>query len=231
MDFKSISDDYRAVPFWSWNEKLDTAETARQIHIMKNAGLGGYFMHARGGLQTKYMGEEWFENVNVGVEEGKRLGMSAWAYDENGWPSGFGNGIVNGRGLAFQQKYLRFEKGEKQTDRTICNKDGYHFYFDVNPFYCDTLNPDATDVFLKEIYEPYYNKYKNDIEGFFTDEPQISRNGIPWSFIMRDEYEKAYGEDLYERLIDLFENRDDCKNTRLKFWRLVTCLLYTSRTA
>ncbi len=222
MDFKSISDDYRA--FWSWNEKLDTKETARQINIMKNAGLGGYFMHARGGLQTEYMGDEWFENVKTGVDEGKKLGMSAWAYDENGWPSGFGNGVVTGKGLDFQQKYLRYEKGEKQTDRTICNKDGYHFYFDVNPFYCDTLNPEATDVFIKEIYEPYYNKFKNDIEGFFTDEPQISRNGIPWSFVMPGEYEKAYGEDLCEHLIELFKNQGDYKNTRLKFWKMVTNL-------
>ena len=25
--------------------------------------IGGYFMHARGGLQTEYMGEEWFDNI------------------------------------------------------------------------------------------------------------------------------------------------------------------------
>ena len=51
---------YRPIPFWSWNEKLDAAETRRQIAMMDEAGIGGYFMHARGGLQTEYMGEEWF---------------------------------------------------------------------------------------------------------------------------------------------------------------------------
>ena len=86
MDFKNIGKEYRPIPFWSWNEKLNTDETARQIGIMDKAGLGGYFMHARGGLQTPYMGEEWFENVSVGIEEGKKRGMQAWAYDENGWP-------------------------------------------------------------------------------------------------------------------------------------------------
>ena len=30
----------------------------------------------------------------------------------------------------------------------------------------------------------------------FTDEPQISRNGIPWSFVLPQAYKEAYGEEL-----------------------------------
>ena len=56
-------------------------------------------MHARGGLQTEYMGKEWFENDSVSVAEGEKRGMGAWAYDENGWPSAFGNGLINGTGM------------------------------------------------------------------------------------------------------------------------------------
>ena len=62
---------------------------------MNEAGIGGYFMHARGGLLTEYMGDEWFDNVDAACTEGERLGMRSWAYDENGWPSGFANGIVS----------------------------------------------------------------------------------------------------------------------------------------
>ena len=223
MDYIKVPREYRAIPFWSWNECLQPDETARQVNLMDQAGLGGFFMHARGGLQTEYMGEEWFDNVTRAVEEGNKLGMRAWAYDENGWPSGFGNGIVNGKGLDYQQKYLRYEKSEeKHTERTICNKDGYHFYFDVNPFYADTLNPEATQVFLDEIYAPYYEKYGNTFEGFFTDEPQISRNGIPWSVVLPDAYREAYRENLFDVLIELFENTGDYKHTRVKFWKLVT---------
>ncbi|NLG23874.1 MAG: hypothetical protein GX558_00850, partial [Clostridiales bacterium] len=98
---------YRPIPFWSWNEKLEPAETARQIEAMDAAGLGGYFMHARGGLQTPYMGSDWMDNVRLGADEGERRGMGAWGYDENGWPSGFGDGAVNGLGERYQQKYLR----------------------------------------------------------------------------------------------------------------------------
>ena len=194
MDFKSVPKKYRPVPFWSWNEKLDTKETARQIDEMDAQGMGGFFMHARGGLQTEYMGEEWFENVLVSVEKCEENGMKPWAYDENGWPSGFGGGIVNGMGIEYQQKYLRFEKGEKNTDRTVANVGGYHFYYEVNPFYVDTLSKKVIKAFTENIYQPYYDRFKNRIEGFFTDEPQISRDGIPWSFTLPEEYEKRYGE-------------------------------------
>jgi hypothetical protein len=41
---------YRPVPFWSWNDKLDKETLKWQIDEMDKAGLGVYFMHARGGV-------------------------------------------------------------------------------------------------------------------------------------------------------------------------------------
>lgn len=225
MDFVKIPSKYRPIPFWSWNEKLDAKETELQIRQMKEVGIGGYIMHARGGLQTEYMGREWFENISVGVDMGKELDMKAWAYDENGWPSGFGNGTVNGRGVKYQQKHLCCEEGEKHTDTTIANIDGYHFYYVINPFYVDLLDGDVTEAFLNDVYKPYYEKYGNDIEGFFTDEPQLTRISIPWSFVLEDEYRAEYNDDLINKLPELFFEKGDYKATRLKFWRLITKLL------
>lgn len=227
MDFKKIENKYRPAPFWSWNERLDTEETKRQIKVMSDAGIGGFFMHARGGLQTEYMSDEWFSNIEAGIEAAEELGMHPWAYDENGWPSGFGDGKVNGLGEHFQQKWLRYDKSP-EGENTICVIDGVRYYYEVNPFYVDVLLDDATKVFLEEIYAPYYEKYKNRIEGFFTDEPQISRNGIPWSDILCEEYEKAYGDDLLKHLPELFENKEDYKTTRIRFYKLITDLFSKS---
>lgn len=69
--------NYRPLPFWSWNEKLNTEETVRQVRLMHKAGLGGFFMHARGGLTTEYLGEEWFENIDAATAEAEALGMEA----------------------------------------------------------------------------------------------------------------------------------------------------------
>ena len=133
MEFKNIPKKYRPIPFWSWNEKLEPCETVNQIHMMDDVGIGGFFMHARGGLQTKYMGDEWFQNVSASIDAAKELGMGAWAYDENGWPSGFGNGLVNGLGIEYQQKYLRMSDIEP-CENVICKSGNHWFYYDVNPF-------------------------------------------------------------------------------------------------
>ncbi|MCQ2429190.1 MAG: hypothetical protein MJ192_02555, partial [Clostridia bacterium] len=188
----------------------------------------GFFMHARGGLQTEYMGEEWFENVTASVDEANKRGMHAWAYDENGWPSGFGGGKVNGKGEKYWQKYLRVKKFTPDLEdirgpRVIGCFENYCFYYDVNPFYVDTLDGEVIADFIHEIYDPYYEKYGSTFDGFFTDEPQISRNGIPWSLTLPAEYKKAYGENLLDNLIDLFiEDRPGYQETRMKFWKLIT---------
>ena len=65
MDFKNVPKKYRPIPFWSWNEKLDTEETKEQVRIMDEVGIGGFFMRARSGLQTEYMGSEWFDNTSA----------------------------------------------------------------------------------------------------------------------------------------------------------------------
>lgn len=135
MDFKHVPNEYRPIPFWSWNERLETEETRRQVCEMQKAGLGGFFMHARGGLQNEYMGEEWFDNITAAVEESKKVHTDAWAYDEHGWPSGFCGGKVNGLGLDYQQKFLRMEETLEHTDTAICQSGTHYFYYDVNPYY------------------------------------------------------------------------------------------------
>ena len=228
MNFKNVPKKYRPIPFWSWNEKLDETETARQVKMMDKAGMGGFFMHARGGLQTEYMGEEWFLNVSSATKAAKECGMRPWAYDENGWPSGFGNGAVSGLGVSYQQKYLRMEEEFLHSSSAICKNGGYYFYYDINPFYVDVLDKKVIKEFIDRIYKPYYDKYKGEIEGFFTDEPQISRNGIPWSFVFEEEYNKRYGEDIKNHLCELFLEVGNYKDTRLKFWKMVTDLFSSS---
>ena len=237
MNLKNPETKYRPIPFWSWNDKLEKEELCHQIKMMNDAGIGGYFMHARGGLLTEYMGEEWFDAVDACLEQGKAVGMNSWAYDENGWPSGFGDGKVNGLGIKYQQKYLRCETVKacdfEKTEFTIStspadNGEILHFYYDVNPYYVDTLNLEVTETFIEKIYQVYYDKLcaegrsPEELTGFFTDEPQISRNGMPWSFILVDEYKKAYEDNLLELLPHLFFKQGDFRKTRYRVWKLIT---------
>ena len=228
MDFKNVDKKYRPIPFWSWNEKLDEAETRRQIRIMDEAGIGGYFMHARGGLATEYMGEEWFENVRASIEEGDRLGMHSWAYDENGWPSGFGGGKVNGLGIEYQQKSLHAEPLTDENincENTLLIRDGVRYFYRVNEFYVDTLDAKVIKKFIDEIYAVYYEKFGSGFEGFFTDEPQILRgDGYPWSFILEESFADRYGYSLIDSLDMLFADKEGCEQVRIDYWQLITDL-------
>ena len=100
---------YRPIPFWSWNDKLEPKELSRQADMMAEVGMGGYFMHARSGLDTEYLSDQWFECIEEGISSAQRNDMYPWAYDENGWPSGFAGGIVSDMGETYQQKKLRIE--------------------------------------------------------------------------------------------------------------------------
>lgn len=86
---------YRGKPFWSWNGELDKDELLRQIHVLKEMGMGGYFMHSRTGLITEYLSDEWFELINTCADEGYKIGMESWLYDEDRWPSGTVGGEVS----------------------------------------------------------------------------------------------------------------------------------------
>lgn len=104
---------FGAKPFWAWNGKLEKEELLRQIHIMKEMGFGGFFMHSRTGLETEYLGEEWFELINACADEAERLGMEAWLYDEDRWPSGSAGGKAT-VSKKYRMKYLRMNRERKE---------------------------------------------------------------------------------------------------------------------
>ena len=120
--------DYRPIPFWSWNDKLEENELIEQIRWMNHTGFGGFFMHARGGLGIEYLGEEWFHCVRACCEEAKELGMSAWSYDENGWPSGFVGGKLLEQ-ASNRDRYLTYFIGDYDENFTITEDDFSEFVF------------------------------------------------------------------------------------------------------
>jgi len=90
--FENPGPEYRGKPFWSWNGELEKDELIRQAKVMKEMGLGGFFMHARSGLITEYLGDEWFDLTNAVADAAEEIDMEAWLYDEDRWPSGSAGG-------------------------------------------------------------------------------------------------------------------------------------------
>ncbi len=92
--FDEPGNAFRGKPFWSWNGELEEEELIRQVNVIKEMGMGGFFMHSRTGLKTEYLGDKWFDLINKCADEAEKLGLETWLYDEDRWPSGLAGGLV-----------------------------------------------------------------------------------------------------------------------------------------
>ena len=221
MDIESLK---KPIAKWAWNEKLNTQDTMLNADKIIDCGFGGVCINARYGLQNKYMGEEWMRNISCAIRECDSYGAEKWICDDYAKVSGSANGVVNAQDLMHQQKFLRCESAEKSNDRTIIFKDGYHFYYDVNPYYVDVLNKDVTQQFIQNAYMPYIERFPQGIDTFLCYAPQLFSDSIPWSFTLPVEYKNTYGEELLDVLLELFRPVGNYINTRIKFYSLVSRL-------
>lgn len=92
--FKNPTTEYRGLPFWSWNCELDPEELVRQIEVLKKMGFGGFHIHVRTGMATKYLSDEFMNIVRTCVEKARTEGLQVWLYDEDRYPSGTAGGYV-----------------------------------------------------------------------------------------------------------------------------------------
>ncbi len=244
----SDAGSFGSIPFWSWNDRLEPEELRRQIRDMKNLGMKGFFMHARGGLETEYMSDEWFECIDACIDEAKKLGMEAWAYDENGWPSGFGGGALlkdpKNHAVAIEHKNGPFPAEDDDSVISVYEINGDGTFTRVtkdtgkdeyliltrrrDESYVDTLNPEIADLFLNEIHEKYKARINSDdfgkgkaMPGFFTDEPQYYRWGTTYSDTLPAQFEKTYGYPIYDKLPALFYDFEGADKFRFDYYYLI----------
>jgi hypothetical protein len=261
---KNPDKEFRPIPFWSWNDKLDPELLRWQVNEMSSAGLGGYFMHARAGLETEYLGKEWMKCIETCIEEGNKTGMHSWIYDENGWPSGFADGKVTALGDRVHGRWLKLEKLKKGMsvskdesilgiylhnlleNSAVCisaidtidieeNHAAYIIRNCSNPYYIDVMSKEAVRAFLDSTHEKYYSLFGEEfgkgMKGFFTDEPRLYgdfEGDIPWSYAIKDLFQKDYGYDIVEKLLGLFLPVEGYEKVRYDFWQLVSKLFSNS---
>ncbi len=238
MKFPEDLTAYRSIPFWSWNDKLESEELRRQIRWMKEMGMGGFFMHARGGLKTPYLSEEWMECVDACADEAQKIGMDAWAYDENGWPSGFVGGLLleeeENRDRYLSYKFGAFDASAYASypmDRDAlvrvtedCGAGEYlNVYLNVSISTVDVMNPKVVRKFLDNTHELYKARYGEQfarkIKGFFTDEPQLYRWGTAFSLMLPPYFLERYQQDIRDYVGLLFVEKKGYRQFRHRYWR------------
>ena len=212
---------YKPLSFWSWNAKLEKNELCEQIRAFSENGFGGFFMHARAGLLTEYMSDDWFRAVRICIEEAEKSGLEVWLYDEDGWPSGFGGGAVPSASLDFCKKHLTFGECVPSGAQFVCaykrSSGGYsrtnlqsgelYAYFTRDSHYTDLLNRDAVRCFIENVHERYKSKifkyFGKTVKGIFTDEPQLAAN-YPYSEELNEVFYRRTGSVLKDGLWKLY---------------------------
>jgi len=149
--FENPPQEYREVPFWSWNDDLDPEELKRQIALMDQAGWGGFFMHSRVGLVTPYLGRRWMDCIRACVEAARERGMGAWLYDEDKWPSGFAGGLSVAAHPAYRDQCLVCKVDNKpallaERIATFIAREVHGQLVDIRPHDAPVLADDADRV-------------------------------------------------------------------------------------
>ncbi len=243
----NLPTEYQSIPFWSWNDELEEDVLREQIRWMKDNGIGGFFMHARGGLKTPYLSEKWMDLTRACCREAEAQGMHAWAYDENGWPSGFVGGKLL-EDLANRDMYITYTQGSFDpkadvaygiTESHLVRTDGQapfaqylNLYFHIAASTADILNPDVVRKFLDLTHEQYKHhigpEFARKIDGFFTDEPQYYRADTPYTVMLPKYFRQVYGEDILDNLGLLFVEKEGYQVFRYRYWLAMQKLMLES---
>ena len=244
---KSPPVEYRGYPFWALNDCLEAGEMIRQVEEFHRAGMGGFFLHSRIGLITEYLGKKWMQALCAAIEKAAELGMKAWLYDEDKWPSGFAGGIVPLRNPQFRSQYLgRICKDETLPEHaeSIYSDENWNYFTAVASLgiaefngtcYTDLMNPQAVKAYIDSTHEKYKKEFGqyfgNVIPGIFTDEPimRMRPNWLPTKFdylpfspCLLERYQKTYGESPFLHLAELFEDIENIEKYRYRYWKMAT---------
>lgn len=234
--------EFAPLSFWAWNEFMDDESICRRIEEFHEEGLRGFFMHSRAGLMTSYLSKEWFHACRTAVKKAEELGMEAWIYDEDGWPSGFAGGLVNGCGQEYQAKYIKICKADDETaghrilasfrktshgyDFTEPAKADVLFVCVTEPNYVDLLSKKVTEKFLEVTHERYKEElgefFGTVVPGFFTDEPQYDLHGFPYSDELEEYFRKRNGYSFLKSMYLFLETESpETGKFRKDYWDTV----------
>jgi len=207
--FRNPGIAYQGVPFWAWNGKLEKDELLRQIDIFKKMGMGGFFMHSRTGLNTEYLGKEWMDLTNACADKAQKVGMKAWLYDEDRWPSGTAGGMVT-RDPKFRAKYInlycvpasQFTWNDTMVAAFSCNLNGLN-YTDCKRISktTPTSSFEGKTVLMFVIEEMQKSRFYNG----FTYLNTLKREGTDKYISMtHEQYKKSCGSKLGNSIEGIF---------------------------
>jgi len=95
------------LPFF-WQHGEDEATLRKYMNVIKEANIGAVCVESR--PHPDYCGPLWWRDMDIIIDEAKKLDMKVWILDDSHFPTGFANGVFD-KGLADnrlrRQSYVR----------------------------------------------------------------------------------------------------------------------------
>lgn len=242
--------DFRPVPLWSWNDRMEPARCVELMRELASAGYGGAYLHARLGMLIPYMSNAYQDAIAASVAAAAECGIHAHLYDEDRWPSGWAGGAVPRTSESYRVKAL-IQRRQNETvaagHRLITSSGEFQYFVVTMPFghpkfngtcYTDLTNPEAMRCFIECAYEPLQQRlgesFGRAAPTIFTDEPALTylytwpERGLPWSDQLPPRFQEATGTELSSVLGALFDDGPASAEVRIHFYRLLAELFAES---
>lgn len=209
--------------FWAINGPLEVQKLQSQLDDMKRLGFDGVIFHPRYYPGTPaYLGEEYLHILTETILYAKELKLTFWIYDENGWPSGNGDGRVLKQFPDSQCQWLVLKDGKVHLEsrlgfNTLCRDEMRYFVEAIYDGYRTGLSPDAFEY----------------VTGFFSDEvgfldghgASVDKGGIPWCEEAAERVQRELGHFDPQQL---FVCGAQSAETRSHYWQALTDVLAQS---
>lgn len=211
MEFKNFltpQNEYKGMPFWCWNGKLDKKVLLNQLKDFKEMGMGSVFFHSRTGLETPYLESEWFDLINACAEKTKELGMKAWIYDEDRWPSGTAGGRVT-QNPDYRLKFIRasliptneFDKSQLPSDTIAiycADMQGMEF---SNLSYLEDDTPKGNTVIVFSVEKM---KKSSNYNGYTYVDTMNKSATVEFIKQTHEKYKKCCSKHIGENIVGIF---------------------------
>ncbi|MHB1629938.1 MAG: hypothetical protein ACYCVB_16475 [Bacilli bacterium] len=87
-----------------WYHGEDDSLILEEIRRMDEMGCAGFIIESR--PHPDYLGQKWWHDVRISVEEARERNMEVWIFDEESFPSGFAGGRVLAKNPDFRYRVL-----------------------------------------------------------------------------------------------------------------------------
>ena len=99
---KNQGENYMLPFFWQHGE--DASTLREYMQVIHDANIGAACVESR--PHPDFAGEKWWQDMDVILDEAKKLDMKVWILDDSHFPTGFANGALKNAPKELHHKYL-----------------------------------------------------------------------------------------------------------------------------